>query len=67
MTDPADSKRLRRDRLIFRTATPVGAVLLLLGQVGARTGVVALPGDPHHVFTQVLGGALLLWGLTRWK
>jgi hypothetical protein len=63
-TDPG---KVRRDRLIFRTATPVGAALMVLGQIGARTGVVALPADPHHVATQLLGGALLVWGLTRWR
>jgi len=40
---------------------------MVLGQIGARTGVVALPADPHHVATQLLGGALLVWGLTRWR
>jgi hypothetical protein len=67
MTGPPNPARRRRDKIIFRTATPVGAALLVLGQVGARTGIVALPGDPHHLLTQLLGGALLLWGLTRWQ
>lgn len=62
-----DSRKVRRDRLIFRTALPIGAALMVLGQIGARTGVGALPGDPHHVATQLLGGALLVWGLTRWR
>lgn len=67
MTGPPDAVRARRDQLVFRTATPIGAVLLVLGQIGARTGIVALPGDQHHLITQLLGGALLLWGLTRWR
>ena len=67
MSGHPDEGRRRRAKLIFRTATPVGAVLLVLGQVGARTGIVAMPGDPHHILTQVLGAGLLMWGLTRWQ
>lgn len=46
---------------------PLGLVLLLTGQLGARTGAFALPFDAHHVITQLLGGALLLLGLMRWR
>ncbi len=35
--------------------------MFLIGNVGARTGIVILPFDPHHVFGQV-GGAII--GLT---
>jgi hypothetical protein len=40
-------------------------VLFLLGNIGARSGIVFLPFDRHHVITQ-FGGALigiigLLW------
>ena len=43
----------------------IGGVLFLLGNIGARTGIVFLPFDPHHVIAQ-FGGALigivgLLW------
>ena len=36
----------------------LGAVLFLAGNIGARTGIVMLPFDRHHVFEQ-FGGALL--------
>jgi len=36
----------------------IGGVLFLLGNIGARTGIVFLPFDQHHVIAQ-LGGALL--------
>jgi hypothetical protein len=36
----------------------LGLVLFLIGNVGARTGIVILPFDPHHVFGQV-GGAII--------
>ena len=29
-----------------------------MGNVGARTGIILLPFDPHHVFEQ-LGGAVV--------
>jgi len=35
-----------------------GLVLFLLGNIGARTGIVFLPFDRNHVFEQ-FGGALL--------
>lgn len=41
----------RRDRIILWTAVPLGVVLFLIGQIGARTGVIALPFDPHHLIT----------------
>lgn len=55
-----------RDRLIFLTAAPIGLLLLVLGQVGARTGVMLFSFDQHHLITQLVGALLLLWGLTRW-
>jgi hypothetical protein len=36
----------------------IGGVLFLLGNIGARTGIVFLPFDPHHVIGQ-FGGAIL--------
>lgn len=56
-----------RDRLILWIAVPVGLVLFLIGQIGARTGFVALPFDPHHIGTQIVGGLVLLYGLMHWK
>jgi len=44
-SDPA--KEHHRNKVVFRTATPIGVAPLLVGQVGARTGIVTLPGDPH--------------------
>lgn len=57
----------RRDRVIVWTAVPFGVALFVIGQVGARTGVVALPFDPHHIFTQIAGAIVLLYGLAHWK
>lgn len=51
MSVKIDPAKERRDRLIFRAATPIGALLLVAGQVGARTGRVTSPGDPHHIAT----------------
>ncbi len=41
----------------------VGAVLFLGGQIGARTGLVFLPFDPHHFLAQLVGGLVALNGL----
>ncbi|MEP6973789.1 MAG: hypothetical protein ABI869_06575 [Actinomycetota bacterium] len=41
----------------------VGLVVFLIGNIGARTGVVALPFDPHHVFAQLGGGLIAIIGL----
>ena len=46
---------------------PFGVLLLIVGQLGARSGMIWLPFDPHHMFTQLGGVALLLFGLTRWR
>ncbi len=35
-----------------------GLVLFLIGNIGARTGLVFVPFDPHHLWTQ-WGGAIL--------
>ena len=67
MKPTLDPAKQRRDAIVFRTATPIGAALLLIGQIGARTGIITLPGDPHHLTTQLIGAALLLWGLSRWR
>lgn len=41
----------------------VGGVSFLIGNIGARTGAVALPFDPHHVLAQSGGGLIALVGL----
>lgn len=41
----------------------VGGVLFLLGNIGARTGIVFLPFDPHHMIAQLGGAILLIIGL----
>jgi len=46
---------------------PAGLALFLLGQIGARTGAVTLPLDPHHIGAQIVGVLLLLYGLMHWK
>ena len=42
----------------------IGLVLFLIGNIGARTGLVALPLDPHHVYSQLGGGLMAIIGLT---
>lgn len=56
-----------RHRLVMAVTIPLGVLLFLLGQIGGRTGWITLPFDPHHVLTQLGGGALLLYGLSRWR
>jgi hypothetical protein len=41
----------------------IGGVLFLIGNIGARTGVVALPFDPHHIIAQFGGGLVAIVGL----
>ncbi len=41
----------------------VGLVLFLMGQIGARAGIVFLPFDQHHVIEQFGGGILAAIGL----
>jgi len=41
----------------------VGAVMFLLGNIGARTSLTFLPFDPHHVFAQFGGAVVLIVGL----
>lgn len=61
---PAPARTEPRKRLIDwrkRVGYPIaiaGLLLFLVGNIGARTGIVLLPFDPHHVVAQV-GGALL--------
>jgi hypothetical protein len=41
----------------------VGGTMFLIGSIGARTGLIALPLDPHHVIAQLGGGVIAIWGL----
>ena len=47
-----------------RVMVVLGGVLFVLGNIGARTGWVTLPFDPHHFYAQFGGAALLLIGVT---
>ena len=40
-----------------------GLGLFLAGNIGARTGIVILPFDPHHVIAQFGGAAVAIAGL----
>lgn len=66
---PADTRSSfgRRRRRIRRwvgwTMVVVGGLSFLVGNIGARTGVVALPFDPHHVIAQFGGGLVAIVGL----
>lgn len=57
------SPQLRRARTDWRKRlgwplVVAGSILFLGGQIGARTGLVFLPFDTHHLLAQ-WGGALL--------
>lgn len=61
-------KRAQRERRDWRqrVAVPLiiaGAVWFIAGQIGARTGIMSLPFDPHHIFSQVAGALVALRGL----
>lgn len=43
----------------------VGGILFLMGQIGARAGIVFLPFDRHHVFEQFGGALIAILGLIR--
>lgn len=47
----------------------LGGVAFIGGNIGARTGLMFLPFDPHHMFTQLGGAAIgmtgLMWALGR--
>ncbi len=56
---PPTRKRSRRlQTRVGWSLAIAGGILFLLGNIGARTGIVFLPFDPHHVFGQV-GGAII--------
>ncbi len=41
----------------------VGGLLFIAGQIGARTGLISLPFDPHHLFAQWGGAVVAVTGL----
>ncbi|WP_331753119.1 hypothetical protein OG440_39350 (plasmid) [Streptomyces sp. NBC_00637] len=57
----------RRDRLIMWTALCLGLGLFASSLLGNIVGFVVLPFDPHHIYGQIGGVALVLFGLTRWR
>lgn len=59
---PKRSAGLWRKRLGWPLVV-MGAVLFVLGNIGARTGIVFLPFDPHHVFEQFGGAVVAIVGL----
>lgn len=75
--EPADleaaerARKARREdlqRYIGWSLVVIGVGLFLMGQIGARTGWVALPFDRHHFISQVAGFFLAIRGLMwAWK
>lgn len=66
-TPPVQSRRrsrLRRNRWVTLPLIVGGIVLFLMGNIGARTGIVLLPFDPHHVLAQFGGAVLVVIGLS---
>jgi hypothetical protein len=58
----SDRLRAVRSRIGYSLVV-LGLVLFLVGNIGARTGLVILPFDPHHVYTQLGGAVLAIVGL----
>lgn len=50
--------------MVGRVLAVVGGILFLLGNIGARIDWVLFPFDPHHLFSQAGGLALLIGGLS---
>ena len=49
-----------------RLAWPVailGIIVFVVGWVGAKSGVIAIPFDPHHVLSQFVGFGLVFVGV----
>jgi len=61
---PARRSRLRGNRWVILPLIIGGIVLFLMGNIGARTGIVLLPFDPHHVLAQFGGAAIFVLGLS---
>lgn len=60
---PPRRSRARWRKWLGWPLVAVGGVLFLLGNIGARTGIVFLPFDPHHVIGQFGGAILAVVGL----
>ena len=56
----------RRDRLILWAALGLGLGLFVPSLLGSIIGFVVPPFDPHHIYGQIGGIVLVLFGLTRW-
>ena len=41
----------------------LGLIVFVVGWVGAQTGAIAVPGDRHHVLSQVVGFGLVFVGI----
>lgn len=52
--------RIRGNRWVTLPLIIGGLALFLMGNIGARTGIVFIPLDPHHIVEQ-FGGALLFF------
>ncbi|MET9835765.1 hypothetical protein ABZ078_42285 [Streptomyces sp. NPDC006385] len=57
----------RRDRIVLWTALFLGIGLFASSLLGNIMGFAVLPFDPHHIYGQIGGIALALFGLTRWR
>jgi heme A synthase len=60
---PRHRSRLRGNRWVTLPLIIGGSLLFISGAIGARTGIVFLPFDPHHVLGQFGGALMLLAGL----
>jgi hypothetical protein len=56
-------RRIRENRWVALPLLIAGAVLFLMGNIGARTGIHFVPFDPHHVIEQLGGAGLFFVGL----
>lgn len=57
-------------RLLAWTVSLSGIAVFVVGWIGAQTGVIAMPGDRHHVVSQFAGFALFFVGVrigSRWR
>lgn len=72
-TQRAQDRMLRREtdwrKRVGWVLAVLGGIAFIGGNIGARTGAIFLPFDPHHIYTQI-GGAIvgmtgLMWALGR--
>lgn len=52
-----------RRRVVAWAVSLGGAVVFIVGWVGAKTMAIAIPGDPHHMLSQVVGFGLIFLGI----